>query len=458
VTERVLATITRHGMFEPGQHVGVAVSGGADSVALLHVLLELAPTIDLRLAVLHLDHKLRGEESRADAAFVRELSAKLNLPFHLREIDVAERAAQSGDNLEQAARIARREFFGEFLGSSALRRVALGHTRSDQAETVLFRFLRGAGTAGLAGIRPVTAEGFVRPLIDMHRAAVEAYLRERGIPWREDSTNRSTDFVRNRIRHDLLPQLARDYNPSLHETLARTADWAQAEEAWWEREITQLAGRILARQPPVVLARVEDLRALPLAVARRLIRHAVELVKGDLRSIGFEHVETILALASSSEGSGRVQAPSLDVYRSFDWLRLAPLGMDTRENRNFRLPLEVPGSVVIPGTENAIYLELIQGAECSYNKEMGRLDWDRLSGALELRNWRPGDQYRPAGCDSTVKIKALFQESRVPLWERRTWPVITQGEEIVWARRFGPAGDYAASPASRLVLCVREAL
>ena len=204
----MLATISRYRMFQPGQYVGVAVSGGADSVALLHILLELAPSLGIRLAVLHLDHMLRGDESRGDAEFVRDLAAKFDLSFHLHQVDVG----RMSDNLEQAARSARYEFFGQFL-ISRTHRVALGHTRSDQAETVLFRFLRGAGTAGLAGIRPVTSDGCVRPLIDVDRATIEAWLRERGIDWREDSTNHSTDFARNRIRHELLPQLTRDWNP-----------------------------------------------------------------------------------------------------------------------------------------------------------------------------------------------------------------------------------------------------
>jgi tRNA(Ile)-lysidine synthase len=458
VTDRVLATISRYGMFQPGQYVGVAVSGGADSVALLHILVDLAPALDIRLAVLHLDHMLRGEESAADAVFVRDLADKLGLRSHSCQTDVAQRAAQTGDNLEQAARSARYEFFGQFLASGELHRIALGHTRSDQAETVLFRFLRGAGTAGLAGVRPVTGTGFVRPLIETDRAAIEVYLRDRGIRWHEDSTNRSTDFARNRIRHELLPQLTRGWNPSLPETLARTADWAQAEEDWWDVEIARLAARVLIRHPKVVLVRVADLRDLHLAVARRLMRRAVEMVKGDLRSIGFEHVESILAMAASTEGSGRTQAPGLDIYRSFDWLRLAPPGVDTLENRNFRLDLPVPGIVEVPGSSTVIHLQVSEGQEYRYNEDMACLDWKLVSGTLQLRNWRPGDQYQPAGYDSAVKIKTLFQESRIPLWERRNWPVITKGEEIVWARRFGPASGYAAVSASQVVLCIRESL
>src|SRR5436305_6953667 len=226
--QRVLATVERYGMFSAGQRVGVAVSGGADSVCLLYILRELAAQWNLCLTVLHLDHQLRGDESTADARFVRELADRLGLPI----VSRCATLPLSG-NLEQAGRRARLAFFSEIIQSGACDRVALGHTRSDQAETVLFRLLRGSGTAGLAGIRPVTSGGIVRPLLDVNRAEVETYLRDRGIGWREDSTNASRRFARNRIRHELLPQLCRDWNPEIAESLARTADWALAEESYW---------------------------------------------------------------------------------------------------------------------------------------------------------------------------------------------------------------------------------
>jgi tRNA(Ile)-lysidine synthase len=455
LAERVLATITRHAMFAGCRRIGVGVSGGADSVCLLHVLAELAEKLDIELSILHLDHMLRGEESRRDADFVHGLGTKLGLFVHSWASDVGRMAAETGDNLEQAARRARHDFFAGFLSSGQLDRVALGHTRSDQAETVLFRFLRGSGTAGLAGIRPTTGIGFVRPLIDVERAEVEQYLRARGIPWCEDSTNQSLDFARNRIRHQLLPALTRDWNPALPETLARTAEWAQAEEAWWEREISQISNRLLVRNPRFILVRVDSLRELPLAVARRLMRRAVEIVKGDLRSIGFEHIEAILALATSSEGSGRTQIPGLDIYRSFDWLRLAPPDLDTLANRNFRLSVTVPGRVEVPGTNNVIHFDLISAEDYRYNEVCG-LDWALVGGPLHLRNWRPGDQYRPVGLQSPEKIKSFFQQSRIPLWERRNWPVVVRGDEVIWAREFGPAAKYAAAAGSLSILCIRE--
>ncbi len=449
-------------MFQTGQRVGVAVSGGADSVCLLHVLFELAPHWNLHLHVLHLDHRLRGEESREDARFVEQLAAQLGLPFSQAQADVAGLAAERSQNLEETARQERRRYFAAFLRSGQLDRVALGHTRSDQAETVLFRFLRGAGSAGLAGIRPVTAEGFVRPLLGVDRAEVEQFLRDKNIAWRLDSSNACLDFARNRIRHELLPMLQREWNPAVAEMLAQTADWALEEESYWQAEIDRLAAKYLTVKPPIVLLRADQLTGLPSAAARRLLRRAIETVKGDLRAIDFGHVAAVLDLASRPEGDGRLQVPGVDVYRSFEWLRLARPGLDNLENRNFRLPVTVPGRVPLPGGGAAVLLELIENkpvtelSESRYNRSVYYLDWDRISGALEVRNWRPGDQYKPVEHSGEIKIKLLFQQARIPLWERRSWPVITSGEKIVWARQFGPAAELAANPESRAVLKVEE--
>lgn len=455
---RVAETIRRYRMFEPGQHVGVAVSGGADSVCLLHVLKELAPQWDLRLSLLHLNHGLRGEESRQDEQFVRELAARLGLPAIMRAVDVG----ASDDNLEQAARDARLAFFREQLAAGGMARVATGHTANDQAETVLFRFLRGSGGAGLAAIRPVTSDGIVRPLLDTSRAEVEQYLRARGIPWRDDSTNASLQFARNRIRHQLLPQLAREWNPAIVETLHRAADWALAEEEHWRAEIGHYA-QSLIEQDGVLLLPVRDVQRLSFAVARRLVRHALERVKGDLRGVDFSHISGVVKLARSPLGHGRVQAPGVEVERSLDWLRFARSGAAREADEGYRLAVSIPGLVRVPGTAIELSLELLEKAETLgppdsvYNDDKGWIDWRTLSGSLEIRNWSPGDRYQPKGSAGEEKIKTLFQEARIPRWERRHWPVVTDGSAIVWARQFGAAARFAATPASSTVLRIREA-
>jgi tRNA(Ile)-lysidine synthase len=444
----------RHRMIRPGQSVGVAVSGGADSVGMLAALRELAPRFGVSLRVLHLDHGLRGEESREDARFVRELAASWDLPAVIQPARIPPHG-----NLEEAARKARLEFFRQQMAEGAVDRVALGHTRSDQAETVLFRFLRGSGTAGLAAIRPVTASGLVRPLIDVERCEVRSWLRDRGIAWREDSSNRNPAFARNRIRHELLPKLSGDWNPALEATLARTADWALAEEGYWQEEIGRLAEALFTRRGGSIVVRADRLAALPLAVARRLARRAVEEVKGDLRGIDFDHIQAVVDLAAGAQGHGRVAARGAEAVRSLDWLRFAPSPL---ARPGFRLAVSQPPCVAQVGRDLAICLELAEnrgtfGPDNSvYNKEMDCLDWHAVSGPLELRSWLPGDRYHPARCSAEEKLKSLFERHRVPVWERWEWPVLTGGSAILWSRRFGPSVKAAAGAESHLVLRIRE--
>lgn len=448
----MLHNIERHGMLAPGLSVGVAVSGGADSLCLLHLLHELAPRWNLRLAVIHIDHGLRGDASRADARFVAQTAARLGLNFHLREADLAMRS----ENLEQAARRVRQDFFAELIGGGTVSRIATGHTRSDQAETVLYRILRGSGLTGLRGILPVTAEHLIRPLLSVSRCDVEAWLTERGLEWREDATNRNRDFARNRLRHDILPLLAESFNPRLEETLAHLAELALDEESYWDGIVPPAA-----KPSEIVCLAVRDLVDSPPAVARRRVRRAIETVKGDLSQIGFAHVEAVLEMAASPQGSGRSQLPGLDIFRSFQWIRIAPAGYDNACVRDFSFPVPIPGFVQLPRTAGRVDFEIISraGNGESHDKVKDEVDWQSLAcggavPALELRNWRPGDQYRRTGQSHGQKLKDLFQDARVPLWERRHWPVLVLGGRIVWSRQFGPAAECAANPNSECVLCI----
>ncbi|MGH9592854.1 MAG: tRNA lysidine(34) synthetase TilS, partial [Bryobacteraceae bacterium] len=241
IAERVMENIARHRML-PGDgaaetNLGVAVSGGADSVCLLEVLRELAPPLHLRLSVVHLNHQLRGAGSDADASFVAALAEARGLQLHSRKRDVRTDAIEGGDNLEQAARAARYSFFRELVSSGAVERIATGHNRDDQAETVLFRILRGCGLTGLAGILPVTGEGIVRPLLSLTRGEIREFLCARSIEWREDPTNRDVAFARNRLRHETMPSLRRDFNPRLDAALASLAELAREEEEFWREEV-----------------------------------------------------------------------------------------------------------------------------------------------------------------------------------------------------------------------------
>lgn len=442
-------------MFAPGDRVGVAVSGGPDSVCLLHLLMELRSHWDLRLTVLHLDHQLRGEASRADAEFVAKLAASFGLPF------VLERAnpAAANDNLEQAARNARRAFFHRLTGSGHLTKVATGHTLSDQAETVLLRLLRGSGSAGLAGILPVTREGLVRPLLRVDRGQVESWLSARGISWQNDETNLSRDFLRNRIRLDLLPLLRDSYNPRLDRNLAQLADVLREEDELLRNLAGSLAESASRRGPSLILT-TAALTSPHRALARRLVRQAISEVRGDLRQIEFEHVEAILKMAESQEGHARLIAPGVDVMRSFDWIRFAPPGLDSVTSRVQIAGLNIPGDTALPGGRIRVRTRITNG--CGYNvgeeqpAHWDRLDWETLDPHLQLRYWLPGDHYQPIGSSGPEKLKQMFQARRIPLWDRRFWPIIESSQGIVWSRQFGPSARNQATPATKTVLEIAE--
>ncbi|MBL8215717.1 MAG: tRNA lysidine(34) synthetase TilS, partial [Bryobacterales bacterium] len=293
---------------------------------------------------------------------------------------------------------------------------------------------------------------------EVTRPEVETWLRDRGHDWVEDATNADPAFTRNRIRHQLLPHLVQEYNPGLVAQLGRTAELAKDEEAFWAGYVNKWLerncrkGRFGSLELPC-----DALRAQPVAAARRCLRGVFERVKGDLKELEFGHTEAVLALMGQQEGSGRLQLAGLDVFRSFDWVRVMRLGAEPPMNRMVEVELAVPGRTCLPdGTELETRLK-----ESGYtgDEEAG---WVWLSAEttdtpFRLRYWLPGDRYQPAGRSGAKNIKEMFQLARIPLWERRFWPIIETGDAtIVWSRQFGVAERFRHQPNAPFAVGVRE--
>ena len=314
LAQPVLEYIRRHGLLKAGDRVGVAVSGGADSVALLRLLVELGGELGIVLSVAHFHHGIRGAEADADARFVARLAKSHNLELHSGSGDAPGHAGARQASLETAARELRYQFFAGLLNSGAVERIATGHTLDDQAETVLMKTLRGAGTRGLAGIYPVlhaawgrrdAAEGgrarqarIVRPLLGVRRRELEEYLRGLGQEWREDATNRDRRHLRNRVRQELVPLLERDFNPEVTRVLGESAEVARAEEEFWQGEMKHLLPQVCPQAGEVM--KLDALLAQPLAVQRRLVRAALERAGA---GFDFRHGEEILRLAQKPRGT-----------------------------------------------------------------------------------------------------------------------------------------------------------
>jgi tRNA(Ile)-lysidine synthase len=405
--------------------------------------------------VLHVNHHLRGAESDEDEAFVRSLAESLGL-------DIAvEQATTGSGNIEQEARHARREFFLRSMAEFGFRRVALGHTRSDQAETVLFRLLRGSGLAGLAGMRPVTREGLIRPLLTTSREEVRFWAKAEGLVWREDSSNANVEFARNRLRHNTIPALTKEYNANLEAVLAGTASLAQVEEDYWNQQIEPIYREITKRTHLGSNFQIASLAALHPAVQRRVMRRALEEVRGDLRGIDLAHVEAVLNLCRSEQGHDRVLIPGVDAMRSFDRLLLTRPGTLGGRPRQYCLPLKLGDSCDLPYQAGCISVNWVKSEsefcanfkeEQEFEVEVSDLDGEVAGRDLCVRNWQPGDELHRPGHQAAEKIKSLFQEERVLLWERKHWPVVLAGEEIVWARQFGGAARFKVSGESQRMI------
>lgn len=453
--EKVRETIRRHKMLARGARAGVAVSGGADSVCLLHVLHTLAPEEGWRLEVLHLDHSLRGAESDADAQFVLDLAGHLQLPCHVEKTDASALARARRDNLEQAARQARLDFFRRMIQTLRLDKVATGHTLSDQAETVLFRAARGTGLEGLSGILPVTASALIRPLIECSRSEVRQWLVDRGHRWREDSSNASLLLARNRLRLDVLPRLTA-VNHRAEAALARLASLAREDNRALDAIARRLLSRFGVRHGRTWIIDLVPFQATSAALRRRILRRAISGAAGGTRRIELAHLDALLELAASSRGAGAVSLPSVSAQRSFHLLRIGPPPPrwpfpELSFNPPFAAgPISVE-LVSLAGEQDPWPPPASAGRPVSY-----WLDPAAVDGPLTLRNWRPGDSFQPRNSDHPQPLHSLFQSARIPSWERRNWPVLLCQGRIAWTRGFGPAAWACAVAQPRLVLLVQD--
>jgi tRNA(Ile)-lysidine synthase len=299
--ERIRSTVVQHALFGEGDAVVAAVSGGADSTTLACVLAELAPALGARLIGLaHLNHGLR-DAADADEAWCADLASRLGLPFDSRRADIRGEAGRRGTSIEDAARVVRYQFLAEVAAARGATRVAVGHTRDDQAETVLLRLARGAGPGGLAGIFPRAGQ-VVRPLLDVRRTEIEAWLRERGIAWREDESNQDRAILRNAVRHDVMPAFAAAFGPGVVDVLARQADLSRDDADWFAMVATETAGRLVLEDGDALAIEAAALGTLHPAIARRVVLDALRRSSGR-RFVGAEHVEVVLRLAAQDAGA-----------------------------------------------------------------------------------------------------------------------------------------------------------
>jgi len=503
---RVKDFIQRNSLVVPGGTVVVAVSGGADSVCLLHLMARLQSELDIRLHLAHFDHRLRGAESLADMRYVAGLATSLGIPITTGSEDVATYRSRKNCSLEEAARELRHGFLATVASNVGADRVAVGHTRDDHVETILMHILRGTGTSGLRGLGPCSPMVYdcqsrlvasressssslraeqsnlliIRPLLGITREETMSYCQELDLEPRVDSSNLSLSFFRNRCRLELLP-LLRKYNPDVDQALLRLAEIAGDDGAFIERHAVQLWNEVARQTDGAVYLDKGKISALPVALQRQLIRLAGERLLGDTRDIEASHIEAMRLLLAKPVGK-RVSLPrGLICWAGYDKAVIASEGKQFQApfplcpfpSLRGEFPLEVPGETILPGwrvmasisasiggqssgrSEPNCRFVAASGAKQSQEKDMklvAEFDLHQTGTELSVRRRQPADRFCPLGMDRPKKLQHFMVDAKIPLWWRDCIPIVCSPRQIVWVAGWRIDDRVKVTEATREVL------
>ncbi len=463
LSRRVVHTIRRHELLTRGGRVLVALSGGPDSVALVHLLLELQTGGELTVAGLaHFNHRLRGADADDDERFCREMAAALGLPIEVGSGDVRAAAASTGRSIEDAARELRYQFLEEAAVRLTADAVAVGHSLDDQAETFLLRLLRGAGPRGLSGILPRSGR-VIRPLIDIPRADLRRYAVDRSLSWRDDASNADLAIPRNRVRHELIPYLEREFSPGISRVLAREAAIARDDERRLHEEAIDFASSIvLITTGGKIEVDAPALRSLHPALAARVARQALAVLASG-RFIGFDHVNRLLDLAAGADGDAADLPGQRAVRRGRVVVLGAPLPRGKRPRggveNSFRIPLSIPGEVTLDTQGWAVSAERVEPSGGTPGSARGRqvtIAEEPLTFPLAIRSRQRGDRFRPLGLAHRKKLQDFLVDRKIPRESRDSLPLVVDAQDrIVWVVGESVAEDFRVTEPPRGVILLK---
>ena len=463
--QRVLQYIQQEQLVGRADAILVAVSGGPDSVALLHVLGALQECCGIsRLTILHFDHQLRGAASTADKAFVETLATAFGLPFHAASADVRSYHHQHHISLEMAARKCRHRFFKDALTDFGANAIALGHTANDQAEEVMLRLLRGTGPAGMAGMLPKTADHLIRPLLGVTRREILAYLQDQQLSFREDTSNLNRTHQRNAIRHGILPLLEKHFHPRVVEVLCRHTQLAKTEESFWtELSANQWQTLCASETSSVIALDCQRLLARHPALQRRLLRLAIERLQGHLQGVYRGHIEALCQLLAHCTSGRAIQLPrglQATVEGRFLILSTRPQEAPRTTTQAFKPLMDGPGIYQFPSLVLSLTIQdrpdILDTAALPDPGHTILLDADRIKWPLFLRSWEKGDRFCPLGLGGTKKLQDFFVDLKIPRRERSRVPLLCDQEKICWVVGYRLDDRVKLTPQTRRPLVISK--
>jgi len=429
----VRKAVQRYHLIDPGDTVLVGVSGGPDSMALLHILHHLQNAYGISLIVAHYHHGLRGDASDRDAVFVEQQARVLGIPYMMER--APESLLQQSGNLEERARRLRYAFFERAARFRGANKTALGHNANDQAETILLWLFRGAGRSGMTGIPPMR-DDIIRPLIDIDRKGIICFLTENRIPWVEDRTNTDINRTRNNMRHRIIPVLEQEFGSHVLQRLRNTADILRDEEQWLQRIVNQAFHELVEESPEgsLVIA-VDAVLARPIALQRRILRQAVEAIQGSTRRLSLRHVEAVISLLHSGSPHAETALPyGITARRVYG--RLAIGKREERTTPFFYSYTVLPHSIDITELGKTLSFELLDKWDDrpirGFSGATALIDWEKVRFPLVVRNSQPGDRFHPLGAPGRKKVTDFFGELKMPIHRRNRIPLVIFDGGIVW--------------------------
>ncbi|NWF52808.1 MAG: tRNA lysidine(34) synthetase TilS [Nitrospirae bacterium] len=448
---KVKKTLNKHSMLIGGERVLVALSGGPDSVFLLHTLNNFKKELKLSLHAIYIDHGLRPNETPIEIEFCKKLCESLNLPFIAKSIDVKSFAKEKSMNMQEAARELRYMALEETAFEIKADKIALGHTADDQAETLLMRLLRGAGPLGLSGIPPVRGM-IIRPLIEVEREEINGYLQRESIDHIVDSSNLKREYIRNKIRLSLIP-IMKEINPNIIGTLSLTTSIFREEERHFEVIVAKTLMRLVSRKSDSCIELfLSPLEVMDKVILRRVLRKAIEETKG-LRGISFFHIEDIIDLIRYGRTGGRLYLPKgvrvIKDYSTLIFTAEPPVKLSSYN-------LEVPGEVNLKEIELLIKTSIFEnresGPQTGVSSDIALFDAERLSYPLTIRSRKNGDYFYPFGFGKKKKLQDFFVDEKVPRDERDEVPLILSGDDIIWVAGYRQDDRFRVNEKTKKIL------
>lgn len=452
--EKVNQTIINYQMIEANDSILVGVSGGVDSVVLLDILVKLRPVYNLTIFVAHLNHGLRGKVADEDEAFVVNLAEKYNVKVYTKKEDMLAYADANKISSEEAGRVLRYAFFDEIMQRENIQKIAIAHNKNDQAETILMRIMRGTGLDGIVGIKPVNGR-IIRPLLFCSRAEIEAFESTEKLNHREDDTNKENIYTRNTIRNQLIPQLENLYNPNLVEGLSRMGQLLADDLEIIENQLEEILQKIaFQRQEKMVSFNRRVFLDLSLGLKRRVLRHAIQSIQGDLVNIEEKHIHNMIQLISQGKTGKEIHLTNGWIAKNnYDFFEIS---QPSEKYANYEFELEIGKKQSFGTFEIETFVEDKIKIDF-YTKDifLKFFDYDRIKSSLKVRNRRPGDRIVPLGMKGSKKIKDLFIDEKVASDKRNQIPLIVCGDEIVWVVGYRIGDGFKVSEQTKKVLVVK---